>query len=70
VGSGGPNGNELLFGAGATRRFIVHNDWGATIGPEFFGESVVHSNYTGQTGFEGLLTTRLERTDDNSARGN
>ena len=24
----------------------------------------VHSNYTGQTGFEGLLTGRLERTGD------
>ncbi len=59
---GGPNGNELLFGAAAGRRFTVHSDWDAVIGPEFFGESVVHSNYMGQTGFEGLLTTRLERT--------
>lgn len=61
---GGPNGNELLFGASAGRRFTVRKSWDAIIGPEFFGESAVHSNYSGQTGFEGLLTARLERTGD------
>jgi hypothetical protein len=61
---GGPNGNELLFGASVGRRFTVRNDWDAIVGPEFFGETVVHSNYSGQTGFEGLLTGRLERTSD------
>jgi hypothetical protein len=34
------------------------------VGPEFFGETAIHSNSNGQTGFEGLLTTRLERTGD------
>ncbi len=61
---GGPNGNELLFGASLGRRFAVGKDWDAVAGPEFFGETVVHSNYSGQTGFEGLLTGRLERTGD------
>lgn len=61
---GGPNGNELLFGAGVGRRFNVRSGWDAVIGPEFFGVSAVHSNYSGQTGFEGLLTGRLERTGD------
>jgi hypothetical protein len=61
---GGPNGNELLFGASVGRRFTVRDGWDAVLGPEFYGESAVHSNYTGQTGFEGLLTARLERTGD------
>jgi hypothetical protein len=61
---GGPNGNELLFGASVGRRFTVSNGWDAVVGPEFFGETAVHSNYSGQTGFEGLLTGRLERTGD------
>jgi len=61
---GGPHGNELLFGASAGRRFTVGNGWGAVIGPELFGETAIHSNSSGQTGFEGLLTGRLERTGD------
>lgn len=61
---GGPNGNELLFGASAGRRFTVHSDWDVVVGPEFYGETAVHSNYSGQTGFEGLLTGRLERIGD------
>jgi len=61
---GGPNGNEFLFGASVGRRFTIGKDWDAVVGPEFFGESAAHSNYQGQTGFEGLLTGRLERTGD------
>ena len=61
---GGPNGNEFLFGASVGRRFTVRNGWDAVVGPEFYGETAVHSNYSGQTGFEGLLTGRLERTAD------
>ena len=61
---GGPNGNEILFGAGAGRRFTVHSGWDAVVGPEFYGERAIHSNYRGQTGFEGLLTGRVERTGD------
>jgi hypothetical protein len=60
----GPNGNELLFGSRAGRRFTVRNGWVAVVGPEFYGEAAVHSNFSGQTGFEGLLTGRLERTGD------
>jgi len=61
---GGPNGNEFLFGASVGRRFTARKDWDMVVGPEFFGESAVHSNYQGQTGCEGLLTGRLERTGD------
>jgi hypothetical protein len=61
---GSPNGNELLFGVSAGRRFSVRSGWDMVVGPEFFGETAVHSNSNGQTGFEGLLTTRLERTGD------
>jgi hypothetical protein len=61
---GSPNGNELVFGASAGRKFSVRTGWALVVGPEFFGETAVHSNSNGQTGFEGLLTTRLERTGD------
>ena len=61
---GSPNGNELLFGASAGRRFSVRSGWEMVVGPEFFGESAVRSSSSGQTGFEGLLTGRLERTGD------
>jgi hypothetical protein len=64
VPPGGPNGNELLFGASVGRRFTVASGWDAVVGPEFYGETAVNSNYRGQTGFEGLLTTRLEQTRD------
>src|ERR1019366_2872578 len=59
---GGPNGNELLFGVRAGRRFTVRSGWDAVVGPEFYGETAIHSNFSGQTGFEGLLTGWLERT--------
>jgi hypothetical protein len=61
---GSPNGNELLFGVSAGRRFSVRSGWALVVGPEFFGETAVHSNSAGQTGFEDLLTTWLERTGD------
>jgi hypothetical protein len=38
---GGPNGNELLFGASAGRRLSVSGGWDAVVGPEFYGESAV-----------------------------
>jgi hypothetical protein len=62
---GGPKGNEFLFGAGAARKFPMRNRWQAIIGPEFFGETAVDSPINTQnTGIEGLLTGRLERTGD------
>ena len=61
---GSPNGNELLFGVSAGRRFSVRNGWDAAVGPEFYGAAAVRSNISGQTGFEGLLTGRLERPGD------
>jgi hypothetical protein len=61
---GSPDGNELLFGASVGRKFSVRSGWALIVGPEFFGESAVRSTSSGQTGFEGLLTTRLEQTGD------
>jgi hypothetical protein len=61
---GSPDGNELLFGVSAGRRFSVRSRWAVVVGPEFFGETAVRSSSTGQTGLEGLLTGRLERTSD------
>lgn len=61
---GSPNGNELLFGVSAGRRFSVRSGWDVVVGPEFFGETAVRSSSNGQTGFEGLLTGRLERKGD------
>jgi hypothetical protein len=61
---GSPDGNELLFGASAGRKFSSRSRWTVIVGPEFFGETAVHSNSSGQTGLEGLLTGRLEPTSD------
>jgi hypothetical protein len=58
---GGPDGNELLFGIAAGRKLSVRNGWALIVGPEFFGETTVHS-FDRQTGFEGLMTGRLEGT--------
>jgi hypothetical protein len=61
----GPNGNEFLFGIGAGRKIPVHQRWEVFVGPEFFGETAVHSFFHEEkTGVEGLLTGRLERTGD------
>jgi len=61
---GGPNGNELLFGFSGGRHFAAGKSWDAVVGPEFFGVSAVHSNFSGQTGFEGLMTSRIEQIGD------
>jgi len=61
---GSPDGNELLFGASAGRKFCLRSGWGVVVGPEFFGETAIHSSSNVQTGFEGLLTGRLERASD------
>jgi len=62
---GSPNGNELLFGVSAGSRFSVRSGWDVVVGPEFSGETAFRSFFNnGQTGFEGLLTGRLERTGD------
>lgn len=61
---GSPNGNELLFGVSAGRKFSLGGRWQAVVGPEFFGETAIHSSSRDQTGFEGLMTGRLERASD------
>jgi hypothetical protein len=59
---GSPVGNELLFGISAGRKIGLGSQWKAIVGPEIFGETAFHSFPGGQTGTEGLLTARLERT--------
>lgn len=60
---GSPEGNEFLFGGSVGRRFSVRNGWAAIVGPEIFGETAFQSFFgLQQTGVEGLLTARLERT--------
>src|ERR1700676_2994939 len=48
---GSPNGNELLFGVSAGRRFSVRSGWVMVVGPEFYGETAVRSFPSGPTGF-------------------
>lgn len=59
---GFPNGNEFLYGVSAGRKFSIRDGWAVIVGPEIFGETAFHSFFSGETGTEGLLTTRLERT--------
>jgi hypothetical protein len=65
---GGPNGSEFLFGGSAGRKISARNGWSAVIGPEVFGETAFHSFFGTDTGVEGLLTVRLERTDRSPGR--
>jgi hypothetical protein len=59
---GFPDGNELLFGASAGRKFAARKNWALIVGPEFFGGTATRSFSSQETDFEGLLTGRLERT--------
>ena len=61
---GSPNGSEFLFGVSGGRRFSVRPRWVAIVGPEFYGETAFHSFFNGETGVEGLLTTRFEGTGE------
>jgi len=59
---GGPDGNELLFGVAAGRKFAPRTGWTAVLGPEIFGETAFQSFLNEEkTGVEGLLTGRFER---------
>jgi hypothetical protein len=57
---GGPVGSELLFGIAIARRFDVHSNWTARVGPEVYGETALRASVVG-AGMEGLVTTRFER---------
>jgi hypothetical protein len=62
---GSPQGSELLFGFAAGARFHVGSSRDLIFGPEFFAETAFRSFFGGSTtGFEGLLTTRVEGTAD------
>lgn len=61
---GSPNGNEYLFGVSAGRKISDSKNWTVIAGPEFFGESAVHSSSSDQSGMEGLLTGRFEKKGD------
>jgi hypothetical protein len=69
---GSPQGSELLFGAAAGAKLPV-NAGGTTaliVGPEVYGATAFRS-FLGSTAtaLEGLLTGRLEGTDDDGAQG-
>jgi hypothetical protein len=60
---GSPHGSEFLFGGSVGRRFSIHPGWSAIVGPEIYGETAFESFFNSQqTGLEGLLTGRFERT--------
>jgi len=60
---GSPEGNEFLFGGSAGRRFSVRSGWTIIVGPEIYGETAFGSFFSlHQTGIEGLMTGRFERT--------
>ncbi len=60
---GSPNGSEFLFGGSIGRKFPLRPNWNIVVGPEIYGETAFHSFFNSeQTGAEGLITTRLERT--------
>jgi hypothetical protein len=56
---GGPQGNELLFGASVGRRISMGSRT-LVIGPELYGETATRSTVGDSTGFEGLVTVRFE----------
>jgi hypothetical protein len=68
---GSPQGSELLFGAAAGRRFRMRA-YGRTaivVGPEIYGETAFRSFFgSATTGLEGLLTGRIEGTEDDGAQ--
>ncbi len=59
---GSPNGNEFLYGIAGGRSFAGPTGWAVIVGPEIFGQTAVHSFFSGETGTEALLTGRLEQT--------
>jgi hypothetical protein len=65
---GGPQGNELLFGVSVGRRISMGSARTVVVGPEFYGETATRSTVGEATGFEGLLTVRLEGTGDQHLR--
>jgi hypothetical protein len=62
-----PNGNEFLFGVSVGRKMNAHAGWAVLLGPEIYGETAFASFFSRQeTGAEGLLTARFDRTDQES----
>lgn len=59
---GGPHGSEFLFGVSAGRRLSAGSGWLVVVGPEVYGETALRSFFGEETGVEGLLTGRFERT--------
>jgi hypothetical protein len=59
---GGPHGSEFLFGVSAGRRLSAGSGWVVVVGPEVYGETALRSFFGEETGVEGLVTGRFERT--------
>jgi hypothetical protein len=66
-----PQGSELLFGFAGGARLDVGDarKMAVVIGPEFYGETAFRSFFgAGATGFEGLLSGRLEGTAESGGQ--
>ena len=62
---GAPRGSELLFGVAGGTRVLFHRGASLVVGPELFGETALKSLFgAATTGVEGLVSARLERSDD------
>ncbi len=64
---GSPRGSELLFGVAGGPRFLLDGEGhtALVVGPEIYGESAFKSFLgTSSTGVEGLVTGRIEGTDE------
>jgi len=62
---GAPQGSELLFAVAGGTRVLFHRGTSLVVGPEVFGETALKSFFgAATTGVEGLVSVRLERSDD------
>jgi len=64
---GGPDGSELLFGVAAGARLPIgrRRSHALVVGPEVYGETALRSFFASSaTGLEGLLSARIEGTED------
>jgi hypothetical protein len=61
---GGPDGSEFLFGVSGGHKTSLNKRWGLVVGPEIFGETAFRAFFSGDTGLEGLMTARFERSGE------
>ena len=59
---GGPDGSEFHFGVSGGHKTNLNQTWALVVGPEVFGETALRAFFNGDTGIEGLMTARFERS--------